>query len=139
MTTKYQFNSIVISIFLLLAFIALAGLFPSVSLMLSVTFLLFSFCVASSTIMKKNREAYLQDKITRSMFVRNTSLEIFGILLAMAFAGLLSRYITQGATTLMSHDFAKILAGILIGVLVGACVGLLVKRTWGRLVKIQQI
>src|SRR6185436_1785301 len=53
-------------------------------------FLLFSVAIAISSILKKHRGAYLQGKITRTFFARNTLLEIFGILLAMTLAGLLA-------------------------------------------------
>lgn len=69
------------------------------------------------------------------MFLRNTTLEIFGLLLAMILAGLLGRHVSQIATVQISHNLARIMAGILIGVGVGAGVGLFIKHIWGRLVK----
>jgi len=91
--------------------------------------------MASLSVVKRNRGMYLQGKITRGVFLRNTTLEIFGILLAMGLAGLLGRYLSQAVTLQISHTLTRIMTGILLGVLVGAGVSLLVKRTWGRLVK----
>ena len=84
---------------------------------------------------RKHRRSYVQGKITRNVFHRNTTLEIFGILLAMGLAGLLGRYLSQAVTLQISHTLTRIVTGILLGVVVGVGVGLLVKRTWGRLVK----
>lgn len=99
-------------------------------------FLLFSVAIAISSIFEKHRGAYLQGKITRALFVRNTLLEIFGILLAMTLAGLLGRYIAQIATQQISNELTKLLAGIVIVLLVGAGIGLLVKRVWRSFVKL---
>ena len=99
-------------------------------------FLLFSVAIAISSIFKKHRGAYLQGKITRALIVRNTLLEIFGILLEMTLAGLLGRYIAQIATQQISNELTKLLAGIVIGLLVGVGIGLLVKRVWRSFVKI---
>lgn len=84
---------------------------------------------------QRNWKTYLQGKITRSVFMRNVILEIFGILLAMTLAGLLGRYIAEVATAQITNDIARFIAGILIGLLAGVCVAILVKRTWGRLLK----
>jgi hypothetical protein len=43
------------------------------------------------SIIRKHRSIYLQGKITRSIFLRNTAFEMFGILLAMVLAGTLRR------------------------------------------------
>jgi len=69
------------------------------------------------------------------VFVGNIFLDILGILLAMIFAGLLSRYLVQVATAQLNYNLIRIVAGILLGALAGACVGLLIKRAWGQLVK----
>jgi hypothetical protein len=93
------------------------------------------FTIPAIIVYGKYRRSYLQGKITRAIFLSNTALEIFGILLAMGLAGLLGRYLSQVVILPISHALTRIVTGILIGVLVGACVGWFVKRTWGRLVK----
>jgi len=136
MTTVFRNYSTLISIVLLLAVLIFAWLFPFTGLILGIIILLFSLIIASFAVAGKHREAYLQGKVTRGVFVRNTLLEIFGILLAMTLAGLLGRYISQMATEQISNELSKLIAGILIGLLVGIGVGLLVKRIWGRVVKL---
>ena len=125
----------IIFVTLLLAIIIFLWQYPSFTSALGIAFLLFSLAAAISSIFKKQREAYLQSKITRGAFMRNVLLEIFGILLAMALAGLLGRYIAKFATEQISNHLTKLIAGILIGLLVGMGMGVLVNRTWDRLVK----
>jgi hypothetical protein len=122
--------------FLLLAAMVISlWLFPSAMPVLSITLLLLSLGAAILLIIKKQREAYIEGKITRTIFVRNISLEILGVLLAMIFAGLLGRTIVQIVTSQIANDLAKLITGIMIGLLVGIAIGILVKKTWGRLVK----
>ena len=103
-----------------------------ISLLLFTFFLLVNPIVS---ILRKHRKAYLQAKISRALFIRNTTLEIFGILFAMVLAGLLGRHVALIVATQISNNLIRIMAGFLIGILVGACAGLLVKYTWGRWVK----
>jgi hypothetical protein len=135
MTPSNQKLPLVISISLFLAFLASTLLFPSTGAMLGITFLLVSFGMASLIVVKRNRDAYLHGKITRTVFLRNTALEMLGILLAMGLAGLLGRYLSQAVTLPISHTLTRLVTGIIIGVLVGACVGWFGNRTWERLVK----
>ena len=125
----------IIFVTLLLAIIIFLWQYPSFTSALGIAFLLFSLAAAISSIFKKQREAYLQSKITRGAFMRNVLLEIFGILLAMALAGLLGRYIAEIAIKPIHSDLTKLIAGIVIGLLVGLGLGIIVIRTWGRLVK----
>lgn len=117
---------------LLIAMVISLWLFPSVMPVLSITLLLVSLGAAILFIIKKQREAYLEVKITRTIFVRNISLEILGVLLAMIFAGLLGRTIAQVVTAQITIELARIVVGIMIGLLAGIAIGILVKKTWGR-------
>ena len=110
--------------------------FPTTPHAISVTFLLPSLTIAIVFIFRKHKEAFLQGKVSHGVFVRNTFLEIFGILLAMTLAGLLGRYIAQIATQQISNELTKLLAGVLLGLLAGVGIGLLLKRVWGSFVKI---
>lgn len=98
-------------------------------------YILIGLVISIIFMAQRNWKTYLQGKITRSVFMRNVILEIFGILLAMTLAGLLGRYIAEVATAQITNDIARFIAGILIGLLAGVCVAILVKRTWGRLLK----
>jgi hypothetical protein len=136
MTTFFRKYSTPILFCLLPALLVLAWLFPSTGLLLGIIFLLLSFFIASFAVLEKHKEAYRQGKITRGLFIRNTFLEITGILLAMVLAGLLGRYMAEIATRHINSDLTRVIAGITIGLLVGLGVGTLTKKTWGHFAKI---
>lgn len=136
MTTVFKNYRTLISVALLLVVLFFARLFPAAGLILGVTFLLFSLIIASLAVIGKHREAYRQGQITRAIFIRNIFVEILGVLIAMALAVLLGRYIAQIATEHINNALTKFIAGILIGLLVGIGVSILVKHAWGRIVKL---
>ena len=105
-------------------------------LILSLIFILFCLVLATISVVRRHKTLYLQGKITRGVFLRNTVLEILGILLAMTLAGLLGKYLAQVATAQISHSLIRVVLGILIGMLVGVCIESLMKRFWGYLVKL---
>ncbi len=109
--------------------------FPLSAPVLVIAFFLVSLMTAAWLIVKKHRKAYLEGKITRGIFVRNAAFEILGILLAMAFAGLLGRYVAQAVTAQISNNPAKFMISILIGLLTGTGIGILATRTLGRILK----
>jgi len=125
----------IISISLLPILLFFLWQYPSTIPVFGIAFLLFSLAVAVSSIFKKQREAYLQGKVTRGIFARNVILETFGILLTLTLAGLFGRTIAVIATEPIQHDLTKLIAGMVIGLLVGMGVGILMKRTWGRMIK----
>jgi len=95
---------------------------------------LLSLGMAIYSVVQKQMRLHREKPIGRTRLILNILSEIIGITLAMAFAGLLGRYIAEIATGRISNDLAKLIAGIGIGLLVGICVGVLVRRTWGRFV-----
>jgi hypothetical protein len=97
---------------------------------------LISFPAASLVVVRKHRRQYLQGLVPRTVFLRNASVELFGILLAMALAGLVGRYAAQIATEQVDHGLARLITGVTVALLAGTGAGLLVKRTWGRLTKV---
>lgn len=136
MTTIFKnYSTLILALLLLIIVFICAWLFPSAGLILGVTVFLFSLVIASFAVTRKHRQAYLQGKITRGIFIRNVLVEIFGILLAMVLAGLLGRYIAQIATEHINNDLTRLITGILVGLLAGTGVSVLVKHTWGRIVK----
>jgi len=137
MATFFRKYSTPILFFLLVTLLILAWLFPSAGLILGIIFLLFSFFIASSAVLEKHREAYRQGKIRRSIFIRNVLLEGTGILLAMALAGLLGRYVAEVATRQIDSELTRVVAGIMVGLLVGMGVGTFARKTWGRFAKIE--
>ena len=94
-----------------------------------------SLAMAIFFAVQKQTKLYREKHISRTNLALNFLYEIIGILLAMAFAGLLGRYIVEIATDQISNGSIKLLAGIIIGLLAGIGMGVLVTRTWGRLVK----
>ena len=136
MTAFFKKHCTLILISFLVTLLVLAWIFPSERLFLGITFLLFSFLIASLAVIEKQREAYRLGKLTRAVFLRNTILEITGTGLAMLLAGLLGRYVAQAATQQIGDELIRVIAGIGIGLLVGISVGTLAKITWGRFVKI---
>jgi hypothetical protein len=132
MTTFFGKYSTILLISLLLAFLVLAWLFPSAAARLGIIVLLASFSVASLAVMKKHRQAYLQGNIDRLVLVRNILFEIFGLLLAMALAGLLGSYIVGITTHQINNDLIRFTTGIIIGLIVGFGVGVFIKQAKDR-------
>jgi len=125
-----------VSFLLLLVLIISVWLLPSATPVLGIALILLSLSIAIFSIYKKHRTAYLQGRLTRSAFLRNTLLDVFGILLAVTLAGLLGRFVAGIVTQPISNDLGRLIAGILIGLLVGIGVGVFVNRAWGRLLKV---
>ena len=94
-----------------------------------------SLAMAIFFAMQKQTKLYREKQISRTNLARNFLYEIIGILLAIACAGLLGRYIVEIATDQISNGSIKLLAGIIIGLLAGIGVGILVTRAWGKLIK----
>jgi hypothetical protein len=136
MTALCKKHSTLILLSFLAGFLVLGWIIPAERLFLGITFLLFSFLIASLAIVEKNKEVYHQGKITRWRLLLNAVLEITGTGLTMCAAGLLGRAVAQAATQQIDNDLIRIIAGIAIGLLVGIGVGTLAKFTWGRFVKI---
>jgi FtsH-binding integral membrane protein len=122
-------------ILLLGVFLVCIWQFPFLAPELGITCLVFSLILVISAVFKKQKEAYLQGKISRRGFIRNVLLEIIGLIFVMAIAGLSGGYIVEITTVQIAHDIAKFIAGAVIGFLVGISVGFLLKRSWDRFVK----
>ena len=95
------------------------------------------FCLtltgAILVILQEQRKLYRENRISRAKLIRNALFQIMGILLAMALASLLGRWIADVATQQISNGLIKFIAGMMIGLLAGMGVGFLVKQMWGRL------
>ena len=139
MAAFFRKYSTPILFFLLLTLLVLAWLFPSDGLILGIIFLLLSFFITSSAVLEKHREAYLQGKIGRSIFIRNVLLEGTGILLAMVLAGVLGRVMAGMATRQIEDGLVRVIAGIMVGMLVGIGIGTVARKTWGRLAKVDPV
>jgi hypothetical protein len=95
------------------------------------------FCVtlagAILVILQEQRKLYRENRISRAKLIRNALFQIAGILLAMALASLLGRWLAEAATQQISNGLIKFIAGMILGLLAGMGVGFLVKQMWGRL------
>jgi len=120
----------------LLTLLVLTWLFPSYGLRLGIIFLLLSLVIANLAVFEKHKEAYRQGNIGRSTFIRNSVLEIIGVLLAMLVAGLLGRTMATLATPQINDDLIRVVVGIVVGLLVGMGVGTVARKTWGRMAKV---
>jgi hypothetical protein len=110
-------------------------LFPSTFLAIGAVIFVFGFGATVLSICQKHRKAHLDGNLTHNELIRNSVLDTLGILLSMALAGWAGRTLTQIVTAPIANEIVKLIAGILVGILVGIGIGLLVKKTWGRLVK----
>ena len=137
MTTAFSKHviSLIISLLLLMALFLTAWLYPSIGIPLGIIILLFGLAASTYMIIKKNREACLQGKILRSAAVRNSVLEITGILLAMLLAGRIGRPLAELVTGQIGHEIIRLIAGLITGLLAGAVIGTLVKGVSNRMVR----
>ena len=78
-----KYLSLIISILFVVTIVFALWLFPPATPVIGIGFFLFGLAVTISAIFKRQRRAYLQDKITHGVFMRNIFVEIIGILLAM--------------------------------------------------------
>jgi hypothetical protein len=137
MTTAFTKHviSLTISLLFILALFLTARLFPPIGITLGIIVLLFGLVASAYMIIKKNREACLQGKILQSVAIRNTILEITGILLAMFLAGRIGRPLAEMVTGQIGHEIIRMIAGLITGLLAGAAIGILVKGASNRMVR----
>ena len=136
MTAFFKRHSTLILISLLVTFLVLSWIIPSERLFFGITFVFFSFLVASAAILVRHYDAYRNGKITRGVFVLNAALEIGGTFTIMLVAGLLGRYLAEVATQSIGDDLLRVIAALVIAMAVGIGVGLLAKKTLRRLVEV---
>ena len=95
------------------------------------------FCLtltgAIFVILREQRKLYREKRISRIQLVRNVLFQVAGVLLAMALASVLGRWIVDAATQQISNGLIKFITGMVVGLLAGMGVGFLVKQMWGRL------
>ncbi len=124
-----------ISILFLVVFVVCAWKFSSAAPLVGIVFLGVSLGIAIFAVVAKHWSAYREGKLTRFAVARNIGLDVFGILLAMALAALLSRYVSELVASQVDGALLRFVAGILVGLLVGIGVGMLVRKTWGHFVR----
>ena len=137
MTTPFSKHIVLLTIsllFLLVLFLT-ARLYPPVGVTLGIIVLLFGLAATVYGVVKKNWEAYLQGRISTGVAVRNSILEITGILLAMLLAGRIGSPLAEMVTSQIGHEIIRLIAGLVIGLLAGAAIGALVKGVSSRMVR----
>jgi hypothetical protein len=127
--------SLSISLLFILALFLTARLFPPIGITLVIIFLLFGLVASAYMIIKKNREACQQGRLSMGMAFRNSLLEITGILLAMVLAGRIARPLAEMVTGPIGHEILRMIAGLVTGLLAGAVTGAVVKGVSNRMVR----
>ena len=122
-------------IFLPVVLLILMMLYPLPGIAFGIVYFLFGVIVISYSICKTDRESYLQGKISRATFFRNSIIEIIGILLALILAALIGKYLAVLGTRQIDHEIARLITGLVIGLLAGAVIGALVKGISNRMVR----
>jgi len=133
MTTFFKKYQTPIFAFLILALFISVWLFPSTAMWLGLIILRSCLIATSYMIIRKQQQAYLQGKISRTILIRNVCIEITGILIALILAGLLGRILAEIGTRSLSNDLIRLIAGIVIGLLVGLAVGGFIRWSWTKL------
>ena len=123
--------SAIIWAFVLVTTFLLTRLLPSYQLIIQATFLLFSVMLAIFVVVAKNRESYQRGKLTRSVFLRYSIIDMLCVLLAMIFAGLLANYLVQFLMGQADNEIARFAVATIAGLLVGLSIGILMKRIRG--------
>jgi hypothetical protein len=97
--------------------------------------IVFSLSLAMTilSVVQKQKRLYREELMNGIKLARNGFFEILGIVIAMALAGLLGRYVAQLVTQPFSNDLIKFAVGIAAGLLVGIGVGILMHHIPGRL------
>jgi hypothetical protein len=126
---------LLISLLFIVLFVFTAWQFPSVAPALGIVFFCISMGIAISAIIAKHRPDYQAGRLTRSAFVRNIGLDVFGVLLAVVLAALLARYVAELVQKQIDGKLLRLIAGVLVALVIGIGVGMLVRQLWGRLVK----
>jgi hypothetical protein len=128
-------NSTLAIIFLPVALLILMMLYPLFGIAFGIIYFLFVVIVISYSLCKTDRESYLQGKISRAIFFRNSLIEIIGIFLALILAALIGKYLAVLGTQQIDHEIVRLIAGLVIGLLAGAVIGALVKGVSNRMVR----
>ena len=119
-----------VSFILMILFVTLLSVllfYPSLLDKLSVGISVFAITIAIIFTIHRNWEDKEHNKLTKSDFVRNTAIDLFGIALAMGTAIWLGRI--AGHYAGQNWDM---IAGIVAGMAVGFSVALITGKLWGR-------
>ena len=122
-------------IFLPVVLLILMMLYPLLGIAFGIIYFIFGVIVISYSICKTDRDSYLQGKISRAIFLRNSLTKIIGILLALILAALIGKYLAVLGTRQIDSEIARLIAGLVIGLLAGAAIGALVKGVSSRMVR----
>jgi hypothetical protein len=132
-----------ISIVLIFAILASLFLWPAIAQPLMWIVIIFGTSVAVILAVNRHYRKYLQGNHDRMKLVRNVSLDVLGILLAIGgaiwLAGIVAaRVVPAAANAIESVQpgmgyLAGIVAGLISALAVGLGVGFLVRWVWGKL------
>ncbi|MBT3322326.1 MAG: hypothetical protein HN392_08590 [Anaerolineae bacterium] len=117
-----------ISILLLIVFLTALFFYPSSTRMLSGIVIIFGIGTAIIFTIHGNWQSHKREEITRTEFLRNTFIDLLGLMLVMGLAIFLGRLV--GAYAGASWG---IFAGIIVGMAVGFGVAFLIQKIWGKI------
>ena len=134
MLTSLQKHAPTISILLLVALLIALFFYPPSSRVLSTLIILFGigtaiiFTVQGNWALRQAQEPHKEGGLTNAAFIRNTIIDLLGLVLIMGLAMWLGR---------LAGGYAGanwgMLAGIVAGIAVGFSAAFLVQRIWGML------
>jgi hypothetical protein len=140
--------SAVISVLLIIAILGSLFFWPGMTATLGKFALVMSIGMVAAFSLQKHVRARQEGGIDNLTLLRNSAIELLGILLTMAAAIFAGRWAAEWATRLAVQAAEQtwpgariplgILAGLLAALIVGLLVGFVVQSTWGKLAKRKQ-
>jgi hypothetical protein len=135
----------IISILFIAALLACLLFWPSASRLFGLVVLVLSVTMGIAFTIRKHILAWRKGQIDRSTMIRNSTVDVLGMLITIIAAILIAGRVAQsvglfagGAAESQwpgSGMIAGILSGMAAGLLIGLLIGRFVQTTWGRLAK----
>ena len=135
MDTLLEKYWLLISILLLFVLLFALIFSPSSAGALAIVMLFLSLGMAIFFIVRRQVQAYRENKIGRATLARNIYFEVLGLSLTIAMSILLAQLIAGAINPLMGSGWLSVGITIGLSMLGGLGAAWLVKATWGRLVK----
>ncbi len=128
----------IVSIFLTLALLASLFFWPGAARLFSLTVMGLSLSAIVVFSVRRHVQAYQDGKVPRQLVARSIAIDVSGILVSMAVALLVARWIGVHAAQVAGKIWgvtAGVLAALLAGLAAGFGVSLSVRWSWGKLTK----
>ena len=131
MYTFLESRWLVVSLLILFVLITAVFFMQNITSELAIGILVLGFGMSLLFITRRNRAAYIRDKITREKMYRNIVFEILALVLILFLAGMASRYVASYAGAYVESHWQGLgmIAGFIAAIAVSFAVGFGVK--WG--------